>query len=129
MRARYAFRDGEFVEISNPLKLTKTAAVHSDDIPRTLHPVTGKPVDSFSTWKREAKARGYEVRGHDEMPVDTGQRFKETSASDYERGVQEAIEQVKSGRAPLSEYDRHVCKEINTEIDRIRRDGAWKYDR
>lgn len=89
--------------------------IRMDSMPGDYHPVTGEWCDSRSKFRAINKATGTEERGMgretDNVPVMSGIDDK-----DYERDVQIAREQLIAGTAPLTEFDRAVCKKIDEQL-------------
>jgi len=86
-----------------------------DTISAQLHPGTCKWVDSRSKFKMMTKACGLSERGPEQMK-DQGPKYKEMDSHSFERDVKIAYEQCRSGTAPLSEYDRKVCRSIDERL-------------
>lgn len=90
--------------------------VHQDSMKRCKHPVTGRPCESKSEFWRIAKAAGYSDRTGAEKVADNKPIYKEATPEHYERDVKIALEQLKSGTAPLTEADRAACKNIDQQL-------------
>lgn len=94
----------------------KAPAIQVDSMPLTSHPANGQPVESKSQFKRIMKAHGYEDRTGAKAVADNKPRLKQVSDDDYVKEVKIAREQVQAGTAPLTEYDKQVCKEMNRRL-------------
>ena len=113
----YIFRDGRAVKAYRaPAAEPVAPAIHCDTMPLQLHPSNGQPVDSRTQFKRIMKAHGHEERTGADRVASNIPVMKNTSEDDYIRDVKIATEQVQAGTAPLSEYDRAVCKRINEQL-------------
>lgn len=113
----FVFREGKAVRVEyGDAEPSLTPFIHVDSMPLQLHPSNGKPVESKSQFKRIMKAHGHEDRTGAPMVADNKPKFKGMSDDDYMRDVKIATEMVRSGTAPLSEYDREKCKRINQQL-------------
>lgn len=105
-----------------PAPEPKAPMIISDTIRHEVHPLTGKATDSRSTHRKMTREHNsihgtaYDYRGSEKRVADNIPKFKEMSEDDYIRDTAIAREQVLSGTAPLTDYDKHVCKEINTRL-------------
>jgi hypothetical protein len=113
----YRFINGEFVEVV-PDYSPKEPVAPMIKFPTPMndfHPVTGEYVSDSSHFRRINKECGVEER--DMSPVAANvPEMKGISEDDYARDVAIAREQVMSGTAPLTDHDKHVCKQINERI-------------
>lgn len=64
MRKIYAFRDGQFVELTKNCPSNSTAVIE-DSMPPTRHPVDGKIYDSKSAFRFVTRAAGCEEVGNE----------------------------------------------------------------
>ena len=116
-RGVFVFREGKCERYSRKRVEQKTPYIISDEMQRTLHPSDGKTiVDSKSKFKRIARAHGHDIRTGADKVADNKPKFKESETQHYERDVKIAWEMVQSGTAPLTDYDKHICKEINERL-------------
>ena len=113
----YRFIDGKFVEVVPDYspKEPKAPMIKFPTAFNDFHPVTGEFVRDSSHFRRINKEVGVEER--DMSPVAANvPEMKNTSEDDYAKDVAIAREQVMSGTAPLTDHDKHVCKQINERI-------------
>lgn len=117
VKARWVFDPATKEMVEVPLdykpKRVDAPAVYQDSMDAIEHPADGRMYDSKSAFRRVTKEHGLEERGNERRiasgtPVRSGM-----SDADYERSAKEAYEMVRSGNAPLSEYEREKCKRIN----------------
>lgn len=91
-------------------------AVHQDSMDALEHPANGKMYDSKAAFRRVTKAHGLEEIGNERNVAAGNSPYKGMRPEDYARSAKEAYEQCRSGNAPLSEYDREMCKRINERL-------------
>lgn len=90
--------------------------VIQDTIKACRHPASCQWVDSRSRFNRITKSYGYSDRTGAERVAPNKPVWKDTEPEHYERDVKIALEQLKSGTAPLTEADRAVCKNIDQQL-------------
>ena len=113
----YQWRDGKFVEVvpSGPREPVAPAII-MDTMTPCYHPATDQYVDSKSRFKQITKACGYEDRTGASAVADNRPKFNRMTEDDFIADVKIAREQLQSGTAPLTEYDKHVCKQIDERL-------------
>jgi len=93
----------------------RAPAVHQDSMDATRHPCDGRLYDSKSTFRRVTREHGCVEIGNEFVGPSEPVRYN-MSQDDYAAEAKKAYEQVRSGTAPLTEYDREICKRINERI-------------
>jgi len=117
MTRYYRFINGECVEMvpNYTPKEPKSPMIKTPTVFNDFHPLTGEFVHDSAQFRRINRDHGVEERDlkpvADNIPV-----MKESTDDDYIRDVSIAREQLRAGTAPLSEYDREVCKGMNERI-------------
>lgn len=119
MRTRYIY-DKEtrtFIESNAEVKPRVEAPfVQTDSMDLLKHHGNGKYYDSKSGFRRVTKALGYEERGDAESVADNKPKMVGMTERDYHESIQKSWAQLKSGTAPLSEFDREVCRRTDERL-------------
>jgi hypothetical protein len=113
-RGRYVRIDGKYVNVTEEWKETRrTAAIHQDTMDAIEHPAEpGKLIDSKSKFRAITRKHGLEEVGNEEIKQREPAR-KGCSEEDYVNDVKKAINDLRWGNAPLTEYERARCREID----------------
>lgn len=115
-RTRYIWDEKEqkLVELSTYRVEADAPTVYSDTIDKTYCHADGKYYESRSAMKRGIKESGCDT-------MEWGTQIKKEEKSDYKEilnDMERSRNDLRYGNAPLTEYDKHVCKEMNERYRR-----------
>lgn len=117
-RTRYVWDSNQkaLVEIgARDYREVNAPFVIQDTIDTVMHPGTCAYTDSRSMFRRMTKASGLSERDSSRV-APSNPNYRDMDSDSFARDVKIAYEQVKSGNAPLSEYDREMCRRMDERI-------------
>ncbi len=107
--------------------ITSVAAVYGDEIVGGIESmVDGKTYYSKSKLRRSYKEQGYIEKGNDRLPIPK-QETDEERLADIRADAEKAFYDIKYGRVPLTEKEKHEWNEEQRqmELDKKRQKTRW----